>query len=159
LGAGAGTFAEERTELVAGTLLALYTDGLVERRDRVIDTGIDALAGSLSAAQRPIVPETVVSELVPDGSDDDIALLVAHVLDAPAQVSATLHVEADTKSLREARRFVEATLEAWELPEALRADALLLCGELLANAILHGRPPIELRLRRGPPTTMAAGCS
>ena len=53
LGAGAATFAEERTELVPGTLLALYTDGLVEQRTRVIDDGIDALADVLSTADPP----------------------------------------------------------------------------------------------------------
>jgi anti-sigma regulatory factor (Ser/Thr protein kinase) len=149
LGAGALTFTEERTELVPGTLLALYTDGLVEQRDRVIDEGIDTLAGVLSSATRPVVPDALVSQLVPDGSDDDIALLIAHVLDAPAQDTATLAVESDTRFLRDVRAFVSATLTEWELPTALQTDALILCGELVANAILHGRPPIEFRLRRG----------
>ena len=32
--------------------------------------------------------------------------------------------------------------------EALVGDAVLLTSELVTNAFLHGRPPIELRLRR-----------
>ena len=48
-------------------------------------------------------------QLVPDGCDDDVALLVAHVLDAPPQETATLAVEPDTRFLRDVRAFVSAT--------------------------------------------------
>ena len=34
------------------------------------------------------------------------------------------------------------------MPAALTGDAVLLVSELVSNAILHGRPPIELRMRR-----------
>jgi hypothetical protein len=47
------------------------------------------------------------------------------------------------------RAFVSDTLASWALPVALRDDSLLLTGELVTNAILHGRPPIQLRMRRG----------
>src|SRR4051794_11991719 len=50
LGSGAPSYGELRSQLAPGTLLALYTDGLVERRDRVIDVGIDRLAEALGRA-------------------------------------------------------------------------------------------------------------
>ena len=34
--------------------------------------------------------------------------------------------------------------------DRLTDDVLLIAGELVTNAILHGRPPVELRLRRDP---------
>ena len=70
-----------------GALLALYTDGLVERRDRVIDVGIDQLGATLDAVEgddRRRSRTRSSRALVPDGSDDDIALLVARVLDGAA---------------------------------------------------------------------------
>ncbi len=93
LGTGAAGFGEHYAQLVPGTLLALYTDGLVERRDRVIDVGIDRLADALGqAADGPLagLPDALVAELVEDDVDDDVALLVARVLDALPQDSVAL---------------------------------------------------------------------
>ncbi len=72
--------------LPAGALLCLYTDGLVERRDRALDDGIAALADALGNALRP--PEeqrqtadgacsTVMSALIgTEPATDDVALLI-----------------------------------------------------------------------------------
>jgi serine phosphatase RsbU (regulator of sigma subunit) len=72
-------------ELEPGELLLLYTDGLVERRDAGIDTGLERLARAASAADRD--PErfcdAIVREMLGgDGPADDVALLV--VATAPA---------------------------------------------------------------------------
>ena len=81
----------------AGALLALYTDGVVERRDHVIDIGIDALAAVLKDGAD-------VADLVPDGGDDDAALLLARVLDAPPDITASLALEHDLSVIRPAAR-------------------------------------------------------
>jgi anti-sigma regulatory factor (Ser/Thr protein kinase) len=44
---------------------------------------------------------------------------------------------------------VTDTLAAWDAPPALVRDAVLLVSEMVTNAIIHGQPPIVLRLRRG----------
>lgn len=154
LGTGAPLFTEARADLVAGSRLALYTDGLVERRDRVIDAGIDRLAATLDGldADGPIdaVPDALVHALVPDGSDDDVALLVARVREAPPRTAAALQLEHDLSEIRRARAFTTETLQAWGSSERLIDDVLLIGGELVTNAILHGRAPVELRLRRDP---------
>jgi serine phosphatase RsbU (regulator of sigma subunit) len=64
--------------LEPGGLLLLYTDGLVERRDAGIDTGLERLAAAASKAGRD--PErfcdSVVAEMLGgDGPADDVALL------------------------------------------------------------------------------------
>jgi PAS domain S-box-containing protein len=73
----------DRTEatatLTAGSTLLLYTDGLVERRLEVIDTGIQRVCDALEES-RSLSPEQVadhLSALLPgDAHADDMALLV-----------------------------------------------------------------------------------
>ena len=128
----------------------LYTDGLVERRDRPIDDGIDLLAEELRGNDGPIttVPADLAAVLVPDASEDDIAVLVACVREEAEDLTAVHPVRPEPGAVQEARAFVDTRLAAWDAPEALVRDAVLLVSELVSNAILHGRPPIELRLRR-----------
>ncbi|MEH0581682.1 PP2C family protein-serine/threonine phosphatase [Streptomyces sp. B21-108] len=66
-----------------GATLALYTDGLVERRREDIDTGVNRLADAL-ARHRAADPETladaVLLELLPPGgATDDTALVVVRL--------------------------------------------------------------------------------
>ncbi|MFI1003053.1 PP2C family protein-serine/threonine phosphatase [Streptomyces galbus] len=71
------------TRYGAGATLALYTDGLVERRHEDIDTGLTRLAGSL-ARHRDEDPEfladAVLLELLPPGgATDDTALVIVRL--------------------------------------------------------------------------------
>nr|WTB34514.1 SpoIIE family protein phosphatase [Streptomyces sp. NBC_00830] len=66
-----------------GSVLALYTDGLVERRGEDIDTGLARLADSL-ARHRAADPETLADALLADllplgGVTDDTALVIVHL--------------------------------------------------------------------------------
>jgi Stage II sporulation protein E (SpoIIE) len=58
-------------------MLALYTDGLVERRYEPIDTGLARLATALGTA--PQAPDAcldhLLAELLPEAPDDDVALV------------------------------------------------------------------------------------
>jgi anti-sigma regulatory factor (Ser/Thr protein kinase) len=150
LGSGPFTLEEHVVTLPVGARLALYTDGLVERRDRPIDDGIDQLAEELRTHDGTItgVPADLAAVLVPQASDDDIAVLVALVREEAEELTAVHPVRPEAGAVQGARRFVTATLAAWHAPAALAGDAVLLVSELVSNAILHGRPPIELRLRR-----------
>jgi anti-sigma regulatory factor (Ser/Thr protein kinase) len=136
--------------LPVGARLALYTDGLVERRDRPIDEGIDQLATLLAdhEGDTSALPAALVSALVPGDGDDDVAVLVACVCDAEDELTAALAIRPEPGAVPEARAFVGEQLRAWGTPDGLVRDAVLLVSELVSNAILHGRPPIALRLRR-----------
>jgi anti-sigma regulatory factor (Ser/Thr protein kinase) len=151
LGCGPISLAEEHVELPLGGRLLLYTDGLVERRRRPLDVGIDALAERLAADRAPVseLAERLVAELAP-GSDDDVAVLVACVPDEPRDAIAALKLAPEPSAVPQARNFLSDTLAGWGMPGGLRADAVLLVSELVTNAIKHGRPPIELRARRTP---------
>lgn len=60
-----------------GTSLALYTDGLVERRGESIDQGIDRLSRALTSDPPEIVCRKVMLRLIGDTiPDDDVALMV-----------------------------------------------------------------------------------
>ena len=77
---------EAAVSLPAGSLLLLYTDGLVETRDRDLDDGIEALAVALADLDPHATPQQVCDHLVTASAhtdqEDDIALLAIR-LDAP----------------------------------------------------------------------------
>jgi hypothetical protein len=152
LGLGWGRFAEHRLTLPPGAVVAFYTDGLVERRGEDLDSNIDRLASLISADGSSVarVPDRLVETLAEAGTDDDIAILVARVSDTVGQRTAVFEVPPSAVALSEARRFATRTLAAWELPESVAEDAILIVSELVTNAIVHGRPPVRLRLVRAP---------
>jgi serine phosphatase RsbU (regulator of sigma subunit) len=66
-----------------GSKLVMYTDGLVERRDRPVDDGINLAMSRLHAiaddATGVDIIEVLIGELINDHvAEDDIALLVVH---------------------------------------------------------------------------------
>jgi phosphoserine phosphatase RsbU/P len=64
-------------ELPPGALLALFTDGLVERRGEVLDAGFDRLCEALMIESAEESCRAAVADLVPaEGWSDDAALLV-----------------------------------------------------------------------------------
>jgi serine phosphatase RsbU (regulator of sigma subunit) len=80
IGTGAGPYECLDVELPRGSLLALYTDGLVESRHADIDVGLDRLAGALRQPPDDLddLCDRVVARMTADGpSEDDAALLVA----------------------------------------------------------------------------------
>jgi serine phosphatase RsbU (regulator of sigma subunit) len=69
-------------ELPVGSVLALYTDGLIERRATSIDARIELLCASVAARPAEDVCVTVMANLVgPRPPSDDIALLAIRRLD------------------------------------------------------------------------------
>jgi sigma-B regulation protein RsbU (phosphoserine phosphatase) len=67
--------------IMPGTTLCLYTDGLVERRDRPIDDGIAALTNALSPGPAEAACASLMAAMAPHRSlTDDIAvLLIRHL--------------------------------------------------------------------------------
>lgn len=60
----------------------------------------------------------------------------------------TLQLPPDASAPGFARRLVQR--QATDLPEDLVADAMLIVSELVANAVMHGRPEIWLHVRSTP---------
>ena len=150
---GAGYFGQssETVQLRRGSTVAFYTDGLVEQRGRDLDVGIQQLAEQLSQHARTQVselPQLFLDALLPDGPDDDVAVLVARVNAEPFEAAVSQHLGAHGPAVARARSFVAEQLHAWRLQEDVVDDLVLITSELVTNAFLHGRPPVDLRLRR-----------
>lgn len=79
LGTGAHDFGTEEVALPGGGLLVLYTDGLIEARDRDLDQGMRQLAEALRPLDRPLdtLCDEVIGRLLAGSAQDDVAMLLA----------------------------------------------------------------------------------
>jgi PAS domain S-box-containing protein len=87
LGVGPACYPAADTELPAGSVLALYTDGLVEQPGQDIGTGLSRLARALAAGPARSLDDlcdSVLARLAPQARDD-IALLLARTTAEPAR--------------------------------------------------------------------------
>ncbi|MBO8193828.1 SpoIIE family protein phosphatase [Streptomyces oryzae] len=157
IGVGGVDFEAVELDAPAGATLLLYTDGLVESRQRDVWTGIEHLREKLAATARltrpgasaPLEPlcDEVLDILGPGDRDDDIALLAARFDGiAPSDV-AYWFLDPRAQTARQARRLARRALARWGLDEL--SDAVeLLVSEIVTNAVRYAERPITLRLLR-----------
>jgi serine phosphatase RsbU (regulator of sigma subunit) len=82
LGAGRRGYTAATIQLQPGDLLLLYSDGLVERRDRSLDEGLDILLQAVQSASDPeLVIAAALSALGSTQTEDDTCLVALQVLD------------------------------------------------------------------------------
>ena len=77
---------QDELDLPAGSVVVLYTDGLVERRDRPLEDGLAAFARALRAApdgSAAQIRDHLLATLVLDQPEDDLCLLVVRGRDSP----------------------------------------------------------------------------
>jgi PAS domain S-box-containing protein len=71
---------QEELDLPVGATLVVYTDGLVERRDRSLRHGIDALAETLAALPEGLssaeIRDVLVGSMIGPDQEDDVCVLV-----------------------------------------------------------------------------------
>ncbi|MFD5797668.1 SpoIIE family protein phosphatase [Streptomyces diastatochromogenes] len=148
LGLGGLPFESAEVGLPEGTVLALYTDGLVVSRERAGDSGrqllFQALRGYADSLDETC-DHILHALLPPGGTNDDVALLLARTRGlAPSQV-ATWDIPADPALVAPVRKQVVDQLERWSLSE-IGFTTELVVSELVTNAIRYGAHPIRLRL-------------
>lgn len=163
LGVAAPPFETLETLLPADSLLALYSDGLVESKDRDVTTGMSRLAEFLtqSVNAMPTAPAdasdldalcaTLTSALLPAHGAlvDDAALLLARTHPLDAEDVAEWPLPEDPVAAGQARDLVRAQLARWEIvDEDLIMTTELLVSELVGNVIRHACGPIRLRMLR-----------
>jgi anti-sigma regulatory factor (Ser/Thr protein kinase) len=153
LGVGGLPFETAEWDVPGGSQLVLYTDGLIEHRDRDIDVGLGLLRDTLEQAvsKRPTCPEetcaAVLEAMLPDRQRDDIALLVAGTRGLLPDQIADWDVPPDPAAVARLRAAVAQKLSEWGLDEVASTTAVLL-SELTTNAIRYTTGPIKLRLLR-----------
>ncbi|MGW7402784.1 SpoIIE family protein phosphatase [Streptomyces sp. NPDC054833] len=146
LGLGGLPFETAELELAEGSRLVLYTDGLVEDRDRDIDEGLELLRTALEqSGDGPEDTCRAVLDLLPERPGDDIALIVARTRVLGLDRVAQWQVPSDPAAVSEIRASVTRQLARWELEELTFTTELIL-SELVTNAIRYGRAPIRVRL-------------
>ena len=133
--------------LEPGDTVLLFSDGVVERRDRSLADGLDDLvaATAVSASGDPRNLCALATAAVPGQTDDDVAVLAVERAVALSR-SATLLVAAEPTSPSRVRAWMSAKLREWQVPEPVIGAAILCTSELTTNALLHAGTPAEVRV-------------
>jgi PAS domain S-box-containing protein len=131
---------ELTAELLPGSTIVLYTDGLVEERGVSIDQGLDALR--LAAAQDICHPKELCDRLVDamlaiHPANDDIAVLALRALPtAPPPLH--LDIPSDPTELGGMRRELGDWLRAAGASSEVVEVVQMACHEACSNSIEHG---------------------
>ncbi|MFF5970333.1 SpoIIE family protein phosphatase [Streptomyces sp. NPDC012769] len=152
LGVGGLPFEATEVDLAPGSVLALFTDGLIEGPDGDLDKGMADLAARLArpgALTRPLreIAREIVAGRPADGLADDVTLLLARTRAVPAEDAAIWTIDADPAAVGTVREAATARLRAWGLEELVFTTELVL-SELVTNAVRYAGGPIEVRLIR-----------
>ncbi|MFD3581055.1 SpoIIE family protein phosphatase [Streptomyces sp. NPDC058683] len=150
LGVGGMPFETTVIDLDPGSVLALYTDGLLESGDGDIDSELLRLTDRLAALSEPgraldDIGRTILVDFGDAPPRDDIALLLARTRAVPAQSLASWEFPADPAVVAEAREATARQLAAWGLEE-LAFTTELIVSELVTNAVRYAGGPVGLRL-------------
>jgi serine phosphatase RsbU (regulator of sigma subunit)/anti-sigma regulatory factor (Ser/Thr protein kinase) len=132
-------------DLPVSSLLLLYTDGLVERRDEPLDAGLERLretAGALETTSPQVFCDLVLSRML-EGIDpvDDIALITMRT--QPLGSRLKLRYAADPEVLSTLRRQLGRWLRENGVDDRSAFDIVLACSEASANAAEHAYPPYQ----------------
>ncbi|MFF3849292.1 SpoIIE family protein phosphatase [Streptomyces sp. NPDC002328] len=147
LGLGGLPFESAEIDLEEGSVLAFFTDGLIEAHDHDVDTGLERLSFALAHPDRPLeeICETMVRTLLPDRPRDDVAFLVVRTRTLSPDRVASWEFTPTPSAVPEARRRATAQLTRWGLAD-LAFTTELIVSELITNAVRHARGPVSLRL-------------
>jgi anti-sigma regulatory factor (Ser/Thr protein kinase) len=133
--------------LAPGTMLALFTDGLVESSSLHLEDGMRRVSEALSAAD-PSDADRMADELIggAERRDDDVALLLLRYDGTTVRpLRAGWAVWRLPDAVMHARRFTARTMRSWRVKQ--EADSVLLVvSELVTNAVVHTRGEVRLDL-------------
>ncbi|WP_432146604.1 SpoIIE family protein phosphatase [Streptomyces sp. bgisy084] len=149
LGLGTLPFESAEVDIADSSVLALYTDGLIQTRDQDMDRGLTLLRTAL-ASPRTRLDElcgTVLDDVLTGGPDDDVALLLARTHALSEDQVATWELTSDPTVVADARSLTADRLTAWGLGSLVFTFELIV-SELVTNAIRYGNGRIRLRLIR-----------
>ncbi|MEU6347059.1 ATP-binding SpoIIE family protein phosphatase [Streptomyces sp. NPDC046977] len=150
LGFGVGVpFESVEWELPEGSLLALYSDGLIETRGHDIDEGMRRLGTALAQPDRSLEELcTRATDILPaQAPSDDVTLLLVRTRSLKPTMIASWTLPSDQTAVRSARHMAALQLAEWGL-EGLEHPTMLIVSELVTSAVRYGAGPIGLRLIR-----------
>lgn len=143
---GLGRTPYETMEIAAedGSMLVLYTDGLVEERGQDIGQSVEALRRRLANGTSI---ETLSDDVLSAGRADDVTVLAIRFRGIPSEHVAQWLMEPQPMTPSRVRGLVRRTLTSWGLAPLVPA-AQLLASELVTNAVRQTSRPITIRLLR-----------
>lgn len=133
--------------LAPGSVLALFTDGLVESSRLHLEDGVRRVCQALESADPRDAARTADELIGTTGQrEDDVALLLLRYDGLPARPRrANWSVWRLPDAVMHARRFTARVLRSWH--ETRDMDAVLLVvSELVTNAMTHTRGEVHLHL-------------
>ncbi|MBO3742419.1 ATP-binding SpoIIE family protein phosphatase [Actinoplanes flavus] len=133
--------------LEPGDTILLFSDGVVERRGRPLNDGLDALVAAAAASPSgdPRNMCSLATAAVEGTTDDDVAVLaVEHAL--ALSRSATMQVAAEPTGPSRVRQWMTTRLREWGVPEQVIGAAILCTSELTTNALLHAGTPAQVHI-------------
>jgi serine phosphatase RsbU (regulator of sigma subunit)/anti-sigma regulatory factor (Ser/Thr protein kinase) len=146
LGLG-GRWQTGQIRLEPGDSILMFSDGVVERRGRALNDGLDALVAVAAAAPSgdPRNLCALATTAVPGSTDDDVAVLAVEHAVAMSR-SATMLVPAEPTGPSRVRQWMTTRLREWNLPESVIGAAILCTSELTTNALLHAGTPAHVHI-------------
>ncbi|MFJ4982721.1 SpoIIE family protein phosphatase [Streptomyces sp. NPDC088732] len=149
LGLGGLPFESVCFPVPEGSVLALYTDGLIHTPSLDTDRGLQNLTDALAAPWTPLEEQcqAAVTGLADDRPTDDVALLLARTGVLGKDHVACWDIPKEPAAVAAARANAARQLGAWGL-EDLAFTTELVVSELVTNAVRYGSDPVTLRLIR-----------
>ncbi|MFF3817813.1 SpoIIE family protein phosphatase [Streptomyces bluensis] len=144
LGVGGLPFEATELELPEGSLVVLFTDGLVNARPGNLDT-LCRILSHHPGRDLEETCDTVLERLLPGLPADDVALLIARTRALDTDRVATWDLDKEPSVVAGARKVTSDQLARWGLDD-LTFTTELVVSELVTNAIRHAEAPIRLRL-------------
>ncbi|MFF3031197.1 SpoIIE family protein phosphatase [Streptomyces rubiginosohelvolus] len=153
LGVGGMPFEVTTFDLEPGSVIAVYTKGVIYREDHDPDAGLRRLTDHLARSVSPGcdlngMGHELLRSLGDAPARDDMALLLARTRALPPESIATWEFPADVSVAAAARKAAAGQLAAWGMDE-LSFTTELVVSELVTNAVRYAGGPIGLRLIRG----------
>ncbi|MBO7936698.1 SpoIIE family protein phosphatase [Streptomyces sp. S9] len=152
LGVGGMPFEATTFEVEPGSVITVYTKGVINRDDHDPDAGLRRLTDRLARFAGPgRALDGVGHELLRSLGDaparDDMTLLLARTRAIAPENTATWEFPADESVVAAARQAAAGQLAAWGLEE-MSFTTELVVSELVTNAIRYAGGPVGLRLIR-----------
>jgi GAF domain-containing protein/anti-sigma regulatory factor (Ser/Thr protein kinase) len=143
------TYRQAAVEVPPGSILLLYTDGLIERRDRSLDEGLELLGELVSGG--PPLPDALVDHILAHSfregeRGDDVAVLAVRLEGVPAP-ELRLTLPAAPEALQTAREQLRAWLAHGGVGGDDAHDIVLATWEACANAVEHPEEPTASEFR------------
>ncbi|ORW85336.1 ATPase [Mycobacterium sp. IEC1808] len=142
---------EARVTIPPRATLLLYTDGLVERRRRLLHQGISRAAALVQDGRDSTLDDLanqIMAGLAPEGGYQDDVVLLLYRHPAPLE----LEFPADVSQLAPTRTALRRWLTRAKLDADQTMNVLVAAGEAVANAIEHGH-------RHSPGGTISLGAT